>query len=65
MPDDAVPRTVEALRLQPGDVVLVSLEIPIGVEQAKALQGQVMEEFPDHKVVLVAKGIKITVQPDA
>jgi len=56
-----IPHTVKILPLQPGDAIAVEVERPITREQAETLAQKMREEFPDHKVVVLGRGIQLAV----
>jgi hypothetical protein len=61
-----VTGTVDVLRLQPGDRILVTIDDwrHITPEQATALCEQLSEKFPGHEVVVLA-GMRFTVETAA
>lgn len=54
---------VEVLRLQPGDIIVVTLDGRHGREAVSRIGEQVRERFPDHEV-LVADGVRLSIQRD-
>lgn len=50
---------VEVLRLQPGDAIIVNLDLHIGTEATAELRRRVTEVFPGHRVVVMSPGIRL------
>jgi hypothetical protein len=50
---------IEALHLEPGDVVVVTVENRISANEAVHLRDLLNGLFPDHRVVLFASGITL------
>jgi len=52
--------SVEVMRLEPGDVIVASVESPITQDTAERMAAQLREKFPDHHVLVLSDGVKIT-----
>jgi hypothetical protein len=55
---------IEVLRLQPDDLIVVSLDYSITPERAQFLAAELEKRFPKNNVLIVADGAKLSVQRD-
>jgi hypothetical protein len=59
MTDVDLIANVEAIGVDPGDVIVVEARRLLKVEQAQALQEQVRLAFPGHEVVILSPYLKL------
>ncbi len=55
------PATISKLYLGPDDVVLVSVKDNLSAARAREMVDHVQEAVPNHKVLLVARNISVSV----
>lgn len=53
------PTTTEVLKLEEGDHVVIYCEEQLAEAELERLQQTAQEEFPEHKVLVVAKGLQL------
>jgi hypothetical protein len=59
-----VKGTVEKLELSPGDKLVVKLDISATSEVLEAIKGQLEERFPDNEILVIDRGVGLTVVKD-
>jgi hypothetical protein len=47
---------LRVLRLEPGDVLVLTCPDPLTFERAETLRARVKQEFPGHKVIVIDSG---------
>lgn len=58
--DLTIKGDIEVLRLQPGDILIVTTTRPLTAEQASILHKQVTEFAPGHKIAVCSSDLRIT-----
>ena len=59
LPD--VEASLEKLRLEPGDIVVLSIDMPMKAEQARAIREHFRRQVPDNLAILLTHGLKLSV----
>jgi len=52
--------SVEVMRLEPGDVIVASVDSRIDSESAARITDTLRTKFPDHDVLVLSRGVKIS-----
>lgn len=60
-PQEVRLRDVRRLRLEPGDVIVLTLPTGVPVEAVRETQRQAAEFFPDNKVLVKTEGTELAV----
>ena len=58
--DLTITGSIESLSLKPGDTVVASTDEVLTPEQGKAMRDALVAKFPDHDVLVVAGGVRIS-----
>jgi hypothetical protein len=57
--DLTVKGSVEALRLEPGDLVVVAIQDHVPHEYIASVRSELRKRFPDNDVLVFANGIRV------
>jgi DNA-binding NarL/FixJ family response regulator len=56
-----IEASLQILRLAPDDIVVLSIDMPMTREQGMELREHFRRQVPDHLVIILAHGLKLSV----